>query len=282
MRWGGSKARKAPTIVAKIPHDIRHYIEPFCGYCCVYRRVMAVFPHLASYTVRDKNADLIAWLRSVADGSHIVKLAEARKRLLPELAHADEIREEFELSKGRWLFEGDTFAWFFLHCYAVGQYVSRNRSNIGSFDPGYFNHGLKCETIPKAERFQRQLQRTTVECGDAVRYLRDLNKRANKGWFAYLDPPYIPADKSFDLYQEDFTVDEHRDLCKVLKRARFRFLLSIGDSPPAREIYLNGNGFLVRPMLYLYGGHAHKQWIQGRGHRFKTKEWLVGNFRYAS
>jgi len=290
MRWGGSKARKSKDLVGLIPHDIEHYFEPFCGYFCVFRRLITMSPHLQSFHLNDINSDLIAWIHSIRDGDFVERLREVRDRLLPELDHEDEIRAEFEASKHRWIIEEDTFAWFLLHVYAVGQYVSRNRSNIASFDPGYFNHGLQCETVEKALSFRRMLKRATVTNEDALSLLRDLNKKADASHFVYLDPPYIPADRDYGLYQHEMTDDEQVELAEILKQAKFRFMLSMGDSPGARDLYIHDQGFQspfrkdkgfrARQMLYSYTGHARKQ-VQGRGKSGKTSEWVIMNYDIA-
>jgi len=292
MRWGGSKQRRAKDIVRIIPYDIEHYVEPFAGLCSVGRRLIAERPGMKSVLFSDMNADLIAWLEMIRGthqdhGDFLDRLRDARSRLLPETDHEAEIRAEFEKSKDDWLFNGDPFAWFFLHLYAVGQYVSRHRANIASFDPAYFVHGLTCWTTEKASRWRTLLQRGTIRCGDALTLLRDLNEKADGSYCAYLDPPYIPPDRRFDLYQHELDDEQHRELAEILKVARFRFVLSMGDSPRCRDLYVcdksftspfcTNPGFVCRSLYYTYTGHARKQ-VAGRGKVGKTNEWLIRNY----
>ena len=68
MRYAGSKALRAPDILAAIPDDVEHYVEPFCGSFCVFQRIISQRPHLQSYILNDIDADLIAWIKMVRGG----------------------------------------------------------------------------------------------------------------------------------------------------------------------------------------------------------------------
>jgi DNA adenine methylase len=62
-----------------------------------------------------------------------------------------------------------------------------------------------------------------------------IKKNSNNSVLLYLDPPYYRASKS--IYKNEFTLRDHRDLCKLLKTTKFKFILSYENSTEIREMY---------------------------------------------
>ena len=237
MRYSVSKQTQAKHIVRLIPHDVDHYVEPFAGIFSVYRKLVQG-RSLKSAIINDVDPDWYAWAMMVRGnnqdhGDFLDRLQNCLNRFLPERDHEDEIRAEFADCKRRWINEGDPFAWFFLRVYAHGQYVDRNRNDLACFDPSYLANGLACWSIEKAQRWRAALQSATVTNEDAFGLLR----RLNADQFVYADPPYYPHCRKYDLYPHELTEDQHHELSSILQQARFRFLLSMGDNPPARDLY---------------------------------------------
>lgn len=273
MRYAGSKQTQAKHIVRLIPHDVDHYVEPFAGLFSVYRKLL-VGRSLKSAIINDVDPDWYAWAMMVRGdnqdhGDFIERLADCRDRFLPELDHEDEIRAEFEACKGRWIFDGDPFAWFFLRVYALGQYVDRNRNDLAFFDPKYFTHGLACWSLERAQQWRAALQAATVSNDDAFGLLRGLGSEH----FAYIDPPYYPFCRKYGLYPHELTEDQHYELSGIFRQARFRFLLSMGDNPPARDLYCLPE-YTKRLFHYSYCGACRKSHSTKR----RVMEWINRNY----
>lgn len=278
MQYAGNKQRRAKDIVRLIPHDVEHYVEPFAGIFSVFRCLLSDRDHIKTAIVNDLDADLYRWTMSLRGdnaehGDFIERLADARDRFLPEYDHADEIRAEFEASKSRWIDDGDPFAWFFLRLYAVGQFVSRKRANIASFEPIYLNRGLARWTIANAQKWRAALQFATVTNRDALDLLRELGS----DHFAYIDPPYFPYFQKSWLYPCELTEDQHQELAGILRETDCRWLLSMGDNPPARELHCHPS-FTCRQIRRNVTGHCKRSWSNGR----EMTEWLNRNYSFAA
>jgi DNA adenine methylase len=60
-------------------------------------------------------------------------------------------------------------------------------------------------------------------------------KTKNKSVLMYADPPYFKASKS--IYNHEFSKKDHEDLCELLKKTEFRFILSYEDCQEIRDLY---------------------------------------------
>ena len=52
--------------------------------------------------------------------------------------------------------------------------------------------------------------------------------------FMFLDPPYLDAEQ---YRARDFTLEDHRDLARILRDASSRWLMTVGDHPEIRKLY---------------------------------------------
>lgn len=289
MRYGGSKWQRSKRIVSLIPPTAMHYYEPFCGIASVFRRIMQSGPTFHSYNINDLDSDVYRFPLMVRGdlqdhGNCIERLDATLCRFMPERDHEPELRQYFEECKVRWIEHDDPFAWFFLHLYAVGQYVFRpsRRPNIASFDPTYLRHGLACWTLEKARWWRTMFQQASLTNVDALALLEDLNATADHTHLVFLDPPYEPPHKAFHLYPHDFSEHEHRVMAGVLRESRFYFMLTMGNYPLTWELYLNDPAFEMIPLRCTYCGHRRQQKdkrdnsrnVKTRD-RKKTKEWLI-------
>lgn len=57
-----------------------------------------------------------------------------------------------------------------------------------------------------------------------------------KSVLMYIDPPYYCPPKK-KHYRNGFSLNDHKRLCKVLKKTRFKFFLTYDDVPEIREMY---------------------------------------------
>jgi DNA adenine methylase len=73
----------------------------------------------------------------------------------------------------------------------------------------------------------------TVEI-DHLDFRRCIKNRDAPTTFMFLDPPYL----STEQYRTgDFTLEDHRDLARVLRDASSKWLMTVGDHPEIRKLY---------------------------------------------
>ncbi len=226
--------------------------------------------------LNDLDPSIYGFWSSVLDGSHCIALRSAQERFCPEAAHEQEIRDEFEACKNRWLTTGDPFAWYFLRLYALGQFVFKPsvRANVATFDPMYLGSGIERESVGTWEAIRSSLARPGVNltCRNALEVVTELVESAGPETLAYLDPSYPIASKQYKMYPHELTLGEHHHLCKLLSHARFRWILSMPFSVLVHDIYLKDTRFARRLLPMPHAGHL------GRSRtRTRVYEWIITN-----
>jgi site-specific DNA-adenine methylase len=272
FRYPGSKWNASAHIVKYIRNDVTAYVEPFLGSGGVWRRLMTQGRSFASVLLNDADSSVTEFWTSVKNGAFLPRLTECRDRLSPELFHEDEIREEFELSKDRWVHDGDSFAWFFLRLYAVGQFVQtpEDRRNVASFDPMYLGSGIDKETPETWAVVRSWLEEAQITNQSALKMISDLLPIAGSETMVYLDPPYPVAKGKYKMYGIEPSHAEHQELCNLLKQARFKWLLSMPFNTLVNDIYVKNTDFQTRLIPTRQGGHL------GRcKHTTREYEWLI-------
>lgn len=277
FRYPGSKWHESQHIVKYIDTDVEHYVVPFLGSGAVWRRLMSQGREFVTVHLNDLDASVIRFWLSVLDGSHARDLRGARTEFCPEREHEDDIQEEFERCKERWLRDRDPFAWFILRLYAVGQFVFApcDRANVASFDKMYLEYGLDREKPEKWDEIRSWLARpgVTLTNRNGLDVVTELVESAGQDTLGYLDPSYPIADKHHKLYPHELSIRQHRELCELLKAARFRWILSMPFSLLVRDIYLKGTGFNRVLLPTPHAGHLGRSTTKPRDY-----EWIIMNF----
>jgi len=73
----------------------------------------------------------------------------------------------------------------------------------------------------------------TVEI-DHLDFRRCIKNRDAATTFLYVDPPYPETEQ---YRAGDFTLEDHRDLARVLRDANSKWLMTVGDHPEIRKLY---------------------------------------------
>ena len=73
----------------------------------------------------------------------------------------------------------------------------------------------------------------TVEI-DHVDFRRCIKNRDAPTTFMFLDPPYLQTER---YRAGDFTLEDHRDLARILRDANSKWLMTVGDHPEIRALY---------------------------------------------
>ena len=119
--------------------------------------------------------------------------------------------------------------------------------------------------LSSVRRMQRAPRNVTVQCQDALGYLRALPRQAPRQ-AVYVDPPYIFPGRSMNYYgtrRREHDLAFHSELRDALFASGLPFVLSINDVPEAWELYSNSVASAglrhcqARPQSDFYGARSN-------------------------
>jgi DNA adenine methylase len=230
LKWAGGKTRLLSRLLPFVPSVIQNYHEPFLGggamFFAIAARVRGV-----SY-LSDLNDELInAWLAVRDDADELRnRLRRYKRRDSEEFFYSlrsARITNPIERA-ARFVYLNQT-AWNGL--WRVNRW--------GEFNVPWGQRSFRGLSASQLATLQGQLHETEIGLLD----FRDALRRAQRGDFVYLDPPYLPlSDTSkFYLYTERrFREPDLRDLatlCRELSRKHVSWVLSNRDTPLVRELF---------------------------------------------
>lgn len=243
IRYPGSKAKIWRPIVARMPDEFRcplwHlpngcYCEPFFGSGAIGWKVLPGLRRDLRVIVNDIDPGLCALWTAVRDCPRELKRLVDDFLPSPEaFYHAKEV-------------DGDTSADVVLRGFRKLVLHQTSFSGLGAMAGGplggrrqrsEYNPGCRWNPARIGARIIRcysimsRFRSFEVRCQDFARVLDDLPDNA----FAYLDPPYYV--QGANLYKYAMPDADHVRLAKILRGARFRWLLSYDDDPRVRALY---------------------------------------------
>ena len=265
-----------PKILPRIPEFTGRYIEPFLG----AGAVMFAMPFETKKIVNDFNEDLVEVYEIVRD---------FQGELLVELTRHKNTKDHF-LEVRSWDRDDDFIRLTPVERAARFIYLNRTCFNglyrvnsKGQFNVPFGNYKnpdwIITQTISDASEFLNRRENdgsftTQISSGD----YRKATKKARKGDFVYLDPPYDPVNptSSFVAYQADgFGREDQvelRDEVLRLTQLQIPVLLSNADTPFIREIYGDTSVFQIEFVSVSRAISANAS------SRTKAAEVLVNNF----
>lgn len=247
LKWAGGKARLLEQLEPFFPRLIGSYCEAFVGGGAVFFHLKARFPKMCAQ-LRDNNAELINCYQVVRDGLGEL-MCQLDQRLARFCADGEQFyylaRSQHQLTNpveraSRMIFLNKT-------CYnGLWRVNARGEFNvpIGSYKP----EAVSLYDPRNLAAASRALQGVSL----AVEDFRQTLRRARRGTFVYLDPPYFPvsATANFTSYtKEDFGRTEQEELAALFADASRRgvqLMLSNSDTAFIRHLYRNFNTQTVK------------------------------------
>lgn len=119
----------------------------------------------------------------------------------------------------------------------------------------------------------RTLKNSTIQCSD----FRETIRRAKKGDFIYVDPPYIKYEEDYDAFRkynkQVFSINDLEDLSEELHKIKnkCKILISNFDIALVKELFADWEYKIVEQRTYISG--------KGKG-RKSVKEALIYNYNY--
>ena len=116
------------------------------------------------------------------------------------------------------------------------------------------------------EPVSKKLEDVKITCVDWKDVIKTKSQFDDKDVLLYLDPPYYNASKN--IYNNEFTEQEHITLCNELKKTKFNFVLSYNDNPDIENMYNWAN---IEKVNWKY--------FMSEGRRQKGFELLISNYK---
>jgi DNA adenine methylase len=239
LKWAGGKGQLLAQYEPFFPTaPLRAYFEPFVG-------SGAVFFHLRgrglfdSYYLSETNEELVNCYYAVLDRAEdlIARLRQHQTQHSHDYYYTLRDQDRSPAWRQASLVErAARLIYLNKTCYNGLWRVNRQ---------GHFNVPMGRYKKPEIvnEGRLRAAARALQGVHLAVEDFEQASRRAGRGDFVYLDPPYVPlsATANFTSYtQDEFGEDEHRKLALVfaeLDRKGCRVMLSNSDTPFTRELY---------------------------------------------
>jgi DNA adenine methylase len=246
----GGKSRLAQTIIKKMPLHAC-YVEVFAGGASVFFQK----PASRSEVINDLDKDLVTLYRSVKNHPE-----ELYRQFKFSLVSRVEFEREQKVAAETLTDIQRAARYLYLQKSAFGGKIVGQ--NFGTTTTG--KPGLNILTLENTlEQAWQRLAQVQIECLD----FRNLIQKYDREFtFFFLDPPYwnIPG------YKADFVEQDFLDLAEILKNIKGKFLLTINDTPEARDIFKE---FIIETVELKYSmGSSEKSRSQ------KRQELLIANY----
>lgn len=245
LKWVGGKGQLLFEITQRLPPSFDVYYEPFVGGGAVFFHLV---DRLTKAHLSDTNAELMNTYEVVQ--KHLVNLMvqlSIHKNVeyyYYQLRNADRTPEyEFWCDverAGRFIYLNKTCFNGLYRVNAKGHF----NSPFGKYDNPKI---LDEDTLRECSRVLNSIP-VTLSCSPYQQTLSSIEKESDpKKVFVYLDPPYIPLNKtsSFVSYSKDgFSLKDHEqllDYCNILTQMGVKWMQSNSSTPEVFSLYKNYN-----------------------------------------
>ncbi|MFA5344733.1 MAG: Dam family site-specific DNA-(adenine-N6)-methyltransferase [Candidatus Omnitrophota bacterium] len=229
---GKSKASIRDWILSQMPDDTLEYREPFVGGGGIF---FAVPQHLRRW-INDIHPGLIAVYKALKRNDGFIESCKRIKAAQP----TEPLNGRYNARLGRVFdrFKANEQMDQALRYFFLNRTVFAGRVNYAIPSRLYYSHpdGWNIVNTTKLEQASDCLQHVKITCRD---YAHLLSTPGEKVW-VYIDPPYVVNTNltaSSQLYQYNFTLDDHRLLATRIRDCQHRVCVSYDDHPLIRELY---------------------------------------------
>jgi DNA adenine methylase len=222
IAWIGGKKLLRKHITEKFPEEFERYIEVFGGAGWVLfgkeqGKELEVF--------NDIDSNLINLYRCIK--YHCNELQRELEWLIVSREQFFNYKEQLN-SKG--LTDIQRAARYF---YIIKSSFGADRKTFGTNKKNLVN------TIDYLSEINERLKNVVIE---NMEYKRLIKVYDRPNALFYLDPPYLGTER---YYNSGFNLDDHQQLCSILKEIKGKFILSYNDDEYLKEIYKDINIELI-------------------------------------
>jgi DNA adenine methylase len=225
LSYYGGKQTLAPIILGLVPEH-RIYCEPFLGGAAVF---FAKEPSKVEI-INDTNGEIINFYEvlqrdfSALEKEVAISLHSRKRHRQAQVIY--ENPEMFDRVKRAWA------VWML----ANSSYGCMLDASFGYDRTGGTSKKLDNKRSAFTIDYAIRLQRTQIECCDALRVIRS---RDMPDSFFYIDPPYVGSDQG---HYDGYTQEDFDNLLKLLESLKGKFLLSSFKNETLRE-FTKRNGW---------------------------------------
>lgn len=245
IRYPGSKAKLRKKITDVFPDEamldlwtprLGCYCEPFFGSGAIGWEIIKNLPNKAHRTVRVNDIDpgiACLWKAVLSDAKRLMKLIQEFKPSTDAFYQFKEedgapgidptLRGFRKLALHQMSFSGLGFM-------SGGPLGGKKQQSEYNPSCRWSPHRI-CKRIILCHNAMNAFRRFDITSEDFESVLNRLPDDA----FAYLDPPYFIQGAA--LYKHAMTEEDHARLARVLRPARFQWVLSYDDHPTIRDLY---------------------------------------------
>lgn len=233
FRYPGSKAR-ALKFIKPFLNELHYdeYREPFVGGGAIF----FALPKVKHTWINDIDKDLITTYQIIASPNQ-------RQLLIQKLANEVATKERHEQMK-KWqpkIAEDIAYRYYYLN----------RTSYSGIMNKPAWGYHIKKSVPPERWQFRIKtagdiLEGVKITCLD----YHDIFKAPleGKSGFFFVDPPYFEADQK-RAYAYSFNLNDHKELCRLLKEFKHPFCLTYDDCERIRDLYSWAN---IYPVTWRY------------------------------
>ena len=252
INYFGGKSRLSKIITKHIPPDHLCYCEPFCGAAWI---LFAKEP-VASEIINDMDGELITFWRVIQN--HITAFLDYFKfavisRAIFEIESQKDPTTLTDIQRA--------VRYYYLQRLAFGGKTANRTYGTGTTKIS----GLKLSSLEESlVEVHWRLKKVNIERLDALDCIRRYDRPHT---FFFIDPPYMNNTKDYAVHFDRFV--ELRDTLKAIKG---RFILTLSDSPQAREMFAD---FYAKGVTLVYSCANARTTKRGK----TAKEVLFSNYR---
>ncbi|AGN35081.1 DNA adenine methylase [Bacillus paralicheniformis] len=254
--WFGGKAKYTEHIINKMPaHKV--YVEPFGGAA----HVIAKKPKISHEVYNDIDGNVVNFLMQVRkDPKEMQKACESipYSRALYEKWKAEDYpANDFDRA----------VRWFYMNRSGISKGNAENVPQTGwrhSTKSGQNPAGGYISACTTFQSFANRMKGVMIECQD---FRTIIEKYDSSETLFYVDPPYVGREQ---FYAGGFTEQDHRDLARLLIKAKGKVVLSYYDNPLILDLYPNWERETFSAYKQVVGRSVKGNW---------TEEMLLFNYK---
>ena len=222
LNYYGGKFLLSKKLINIIPRDFSRYIEPYCGSCSLFFKIMENkdrFKNFEDSVLNDLNKNL-------ANFYNVIRDREKCKELKKQLDFTLYSREEHSVARygsegGLSDIERARRYFISVNCSFYG--IEGETFLIKSGAANTFRNRLKV-----MYKHHVYLKNSYIECRPALKLIQELERTKDAdSYFYYLDPPYPSSKQAYKC--AGFTEYSLIELVDALKTIRGKFMLSYYD-----------------------------------------------------
>lgn len=279
VKWVGGKTKIMKQIIGGIPSKYNNYYEPFLGGGSVFLNI----PFSKKAVINDTNKDVINIYRKIKKDPKklILKLKRLEKSYNALGNNREKQNDHFKLKKKKlnktkkYNFERAAL-YIFINKTCFNGIMYENSAGDITATTG-FHKKIKLYDMKNFLLLSKKLKKVTIKNTDYEKAVKNIKR----GDFLYLDPPYVPDDKTkwnrkYGKKNTAWNETDHNRFINFIDKMNkkgVKIMMSNSDSTKIRNKYKNNK-------KYRYKTIPIKRTVAGKGYARGIKyEAIVTNYK---